>query len=222
MTALVMLIMFLIIVLSVYINMRLLKSRRKARAKEISSVLLQGIQRVNDLATIRQNFQSIVTYEDSISILGFNLPGTHKKFILQYSGNIVVGTDLSMINIKHFVSGKVKIALPHSRILDVNADMKNIKVYDQRSGIFNRLTFDEQNSAIVANLIEIEAEARSGDILARSDDNAKNILTTLCEGIGVGVDVEFIDEPHAKSDSDSPVSSEAAPEISVVSEELHG
>jgi len=215
-----MLILFSIIVISVYINVRLLKSRRKTSAKEISSVLLQGIQKVNDLATIRQNFQSIVTYEDSISILGFQLPGTHKKFILKYVGNIVVGTDLSKIIIKHFVSGRVKLALPHSRILDVNADMKNIKVYDQHSGIFNHLTFVEQNNAIVANLLEIEAEALSGDLLARSDENAKNILATLCENIGIGVEVEFIDEPVVESDSNSPVPSEAMPEISIESKEL--
>jgi len=221
-TALVMLILFLIIVISVYINVRLLKSRRKISAKEISSVLLQGIQKVNDLATIRQNFQSIVTYEDSLSILGFHLPGTHKKFLLKYSGNVIAGTDLSKIIITHFVSGKVKVALPHSRILDVNADMKNIKVYDQRSGIFNHLSFDDQNGAIVANLLEIETEARSGDLLARADENAKNILATLCENIGVEVEMEFInefiDEPGIVSDSKPLVTSEVAPEIPVVNE----
>jgi hypothetical protein len=197
----------------------LLKSRKKTSAKEISSVLMQGIQKVNDLATIRQSFQSIVMNEDCRSMFGFRLPGTHKKFILKYSGNIVVGTDLSKINIEQFVSGIVKISLPRSRILDVTADMKNVKVYDQRSGIFNTLFFDEQNSAIAANLLEIEAEANSGDLLARSDENAKNILASLCRNIGVEVEVVFIDEPALpESKLFSEVSTETQPEISLVGE----
>jgi len=156
---------------------------------------MQGIQSVNELATLRQKFQSIVMYEDSRSLFGFYLPGTHKKFILKYSGNVVVGTDLSKANITQFISGKIKITLPHSKFLDVTADMKSIEIYDQQSGIFNHLSFDEQNCAIAANLLEIEAEAYSGDILARSDVNAENILVSLCKGIGIDVEVEFIDEP---------------------------
>jgi len=198
--------------------MYLLK-RRKTSAKEISSVLMQGIQEVNDLATINQNFQSIVMYEDSRSLLGFYLPGTHKKFILKYSGNIAVGTDLSKVGITQFISGKIKLALPHSRILDVSADMKSIKVYDQCSGIFNPLYLDEQNCAIAGDLLEIETEANSGELLARADKNAKNILTSLCKSIGVEVEVEFIEEPILPdSKSISHVLSENLPEKPLINE----
>ena len=196
MTAFVMLVLFSLIAISVGINVYLLKrKRRKNPAKEISSKLMQEIQEINYLATIRQSFQSIVMYEDSRSLFGFHLPGTHKKFILKYSGNVVVGTDLSRTNIIQFVSGKIKLALPHSRILDITADMKSIEVYDQRSGIFNPLSFDEQNRAIAANLLEFETESSSSERLARSDENARNILESLCRGLGVEVEVEFIDEP---------------------------
>ena len=194
MTAFVMLILFTIIAVSVGINVYMLR-RGKISEKEITSVLMQGIQEISDLATIRQNFQSIVMYEDARSFFGFHLPGTYKKFILKYSGSIVVGTDLSKASITQFVSGKVRITLPYSQVLDVAADMKNIKVYDQRSGIFNPLLFDEQNRAIAANLLEVEAEARSGKLLAQSNENAKSILASLCRGIGIGVEVEFVDEP---------------------------
>ncbi|MCL1941796.1 MAG: DUF4230 domain-containing protein [Synergistaceae bacterium] len=196
MTASVMLVLLTVIAISVFLNVYLLKRRRSlAKARDITSVLMQGLQEVSELATIRQSFQSIVMYEDFRSLFGFHLPGTHKKFILKYSGSIVVGTDLSKANVTQFVSGKVKIALPHSRILDVTADMKSINVYDQHSGIFNPLCFDEQNRAIAANLLEIEAEARSGEILSRSNENAKNILESVCRDIGIGVEVEFIGEP---------------------------
>ena len=194
MTATVMLVLFTVIAISVGINVYFLWRRRRATAREISTVLLQGIQEVNDLATVRQSFQSIVMYEDSRSLLGLPLPGTHKKFILKYSGNIIVGTDLSKIDITQFISGRVRITLPNSRILSVTADMNSIKVYDQHSGIFNPLSFNEQNHAISANLLEIEEEARSGDLLTRSNENAKSLISSICKNIGVGVEVEFVDE----------------------------
>ena len=199
-------------------NVYMLKRRKISAKKEITSVLMQGIQEINDLATIRQNFQSIIMYEDSRSLFGFHLLGTRKKFILKYSGNIVVGTDLSKADITQFVSGKVQITLAHSRILDVTADMKSIKIYDQRSGIFNPLSFNEQNHAIAANLLEIEAEANSGELLTRSDENAKNILVSLCKGIGVEVEVEFAGEPvlpESKAISPAP---ESLPESPVCAE----
>ncbi|MCL1874799.1 MAG: DUF4230 domain-containing protein [Synergistaceae bacterium] len=219
MTALVMLILFAIITVSICINVYMWSKRKKVSAKEVSSILMQGIQEVSDLATIRQNFQSIVMFEDSRSLFGFHLPGTHKSFILKYSGNIVVGTDLSKVNITQYVSGKVKIALPHSRVLDIAADMKNIKIYDQHSGLFNSLSFDEQNRAIAANLLEIEEEAKSGELLSRSDENAKNILVCLCRSFGVEAEMEFIegDElPELKSVSHA--NAETQPEVSLVSE----
>jgi len=193
-TAFIILVLITIIAISIGINVYVLR-RGKASVKDISSVLMNGIQEVSDLATLRQNFHSIVTYEDFRSLFGFQLPGTHKKFILKYSGNIAVGTDLSKASITQYVSGKVKITLPYSRILDVTADMKSIDVYDQRSGIFNPLLLDDQNQSIAANILDVEAEASSGELLARSNENAKNILTSICRSIGIEAEVEFIDEP---------------------------
>ena len=217
MTAFVLLVLFTVIAISAGINVYLLKSRKKTSDREITSVLMQGIQEISELATIRQSFQSIVMYENSRSLLGFQLPGTHKKFILKYSGNVVVGTDLSKANIEWFISGKVKITLPRSSILDITADIKSIEIYDQHSGIFTSLSLDEQNRAIEANLLEIEKETDYGELLARSDENAKNILSSLCRSLGVVAELEFIDEPalpDSKSDSPiSPDSLETQPEI---------
>ena len=210
MTTLVMSILFTIITVSICMNFYMYrKSRRKASAKEVSSVLMQGIQEVNDLAAVRQSFQSIVMYEDSRSLFGFQLPGTHKKFMLMYSGDIVAGADLSKVNITQFVSGRIKLVLPHSKIIDITMDMKNIKVYDQRSGFFNSLSFDEQNRAIAEDLFRIEEEARSSELLMRSDNNAGKILVTLCRSIGIEAEVEFIEEVAIpEPESVSPISAE--------------
>lgn len=205
MSALVILIMMAALGISLAVNFFLMRRKSKTSEDRACTVLLEGIKHVNELMTIRQNFQSIVMYEDSRKLLGMHIPGTYKKFILKYSGEIMAGTDLSTAEITQFVSGNVTITVPRSRILSVNIDMDSIKVYDQRAGIFTSLALDEQNRAIADNLREVGADAESGELKRLSDDNAKNILESLAKGMGIIVSVQFIGEvSEEKAESSLP------------------
>lgn len=215
MTGLVILLMFAALAVSVAINFFLMRRKFKTSENRTCSVLLQGIRNVSELMTIRQNFQSIVVYEDSKKLLGMNLPGTLKKFILKYTGNIAVGTDLSGVEITQYVSGNVTVAIPRSRVLDINIDMNSIKVYDQRAGIFTRLDLDDQNRAIADNLSEVAADADSDELRRLADGNAKNVLESISLGMGIITQVEFKDEKkesEAEVQLEMPVEAELVPE----------
>lgn len=200
-----MLVMLTALLISVGVNLYLMKRGKKTSHERASSVLLQGIQHVSELATIKQSFQSIVMYEDRRTLLGMSLPGTVKKFILKYSGNVIVGTDLSRAEVQQFASGRVTIAVPKSKIIEVHADMESVKVYDQREGIFASLEFDEQNRAIAENLKEIRQEADAGSLKKTSDANAKSLLEGLSRSMGIfGVKVEFFDADQ-KYEEEKPI-----------------
>ena len=89
----------LLLVLSVVLNVLLLTRKKNpaARKRSVRSAILQGIQNVNELATVRERFQSIVSFSDGkqLPFLGFWLPGTTRKFIMRYAGVIVCGRDIS-------------------------------------------------------------------------------------------------------------------------------
>jgi len=68
----------LLLVLSVVLNVLLLTRKKNpaARKKSVRSAILQGIQNVNELATVRERFQSIVSFSDGKQLPG-KLPTTH-------------------------------------------------------------------------------------------------------------------------------------------------
>jgi hypothetical protein len=160
----------------------------------VRSTLLQGIKNVKDLATIRQNFQSIVIFEDTKAILGFSLPGTGRKFILKYSGTITCGNDLSKIRIsERFAVNRVRVVVPRSKLLDLYADMKSIQVYDQKAGFFTSIELQDQNREIANNLEEVRQDALQSDILRRADENTRTVLASLITSLGMEAEVIFDD-----------------------------
>ena len=161
----------LLLVLSVVLNVLLLTRKKNpaARKKSVRSAILQGIQNVNELATVRERFQSIVSFSDGkqMPFLGFCLPGTTRKFIMRYAGVIVCGNDLSKLNIsERFAVNRVRVVVPRSRILDIYADIQSFEVYDQQAGLFTSIRLEDQNREVTADLEEMRQNALKSGILS--------------------------------------------------------
>jgi hypothetical protein len=160
---------------------------------------MQGIKNVRELATIRQNFQSVVMFNHTGVFLGIPLPGTGRKFILKYSGTLACGNDLSKIQItERFAVNRVRIAVPSAKLLDVYADMDSVKIYDQRAGFFTSLKLEDQNREIAANLEEMRQETLQGGILHRADENTRAVLTSLAASLGMEAEIVFEDAAVAE------------------------
>lgn len=198
------LIVILLLMISVVMNVLLLQkvfSRKDKTDKRIAvrSTILEGIQSVAQLATLRRNFQSVVKFSESskIPFTDIDMPGTARKFMLQYNGTIVCGCDLTKAHVD--VSddgGKVNITLPESEILDAYSDVNSYEVYDQSTGIFaSSLKFDEQNKEIQADLETVKKQELENGILAQSDEHVKKILAGTLNALpgmsGVQVAIAF-------------------------------
>ncbi|GHV48785.1 hypothetical protein FACS1894204_13180 [Synergistales bacterium] len=199
--------MVLLLCISIAVNVLLLRRKGDADKRRVRSTLLRGIRNVKELATLRQNFQSIVMYEENKAFWGLTLPGTARKFILKYSGTVVCGNDISDIQVSEaFAVNRFRIVVPRSRILDIYADIRSVQVYDQKAGIFTSLKLQEQNREIAANLEEVRKDALQSDILRRADENTRMVLNTLAASFGVEAEIIFDDQDknilHASRVSD--------------------
>lgn len=184
------------LVISVAINVWLLKRSPRSAKQTTHSTLMQGIKNVRELTTIRQSFQSIVMFKDakSVPFLGFTVPGTTQKFILKYGGIVTCGNDLSDIQIsERFAVNRLRIVVPRSRIFDLYADVKSVQLYDQKAGIFTSVSLEDQNREILQNLKEVREEVLQSDILRRADENTRMVLTTLAASMGMEAEVIFDD-----------------------------
>ena len=188
----------LLLVLSVVLNVLLLTRKKNpaARKKSVRSAILQGIQNVNELATVRERFQSIVSFSDGkqMPLLGFCLPGTTRKFIMRYAGVIVCGNDLSRLDIsERFAVNRVRVVVPRSRILDIYADVQSFEVYDQQAGLFTSIRLEDQNREVTADLEEMRQNALKSGILNQADENTRRILTSIVAATGMEAEIVFDD-----------------------------
>lgn len=191
----------LALAVSITVNVMLVLRKKVNQNRSVRTAILSGIENVSELATIRERFQSIISYSDGMKIPGLNMnfPGTTRKFMLKYYGTIVCGCDLSKAKIsERFDVNRVRITLPHSEVLDVYADVHSFEVYDQHSGIFTSIKLDDQNREVNSDLEKVKAHELEKGILMQSDDNVRKILTSVVASTGMEAEIVFTDKERAQ------------------------
>lgn len=120
------------------ISMYYYKYKNTQQLKEQSAVLLKQIKQVFKLVTVEGEFSEIFTHRNGKNIF-FNLLQLEKKVILIVKARVMVGFDLTQIDIKIDSSNK-KIRLskfPHPQIISIDTDLE---YYDIQKGIVNKLS----------------------------------------------------------------------------------
>ena len=198
----------LVLAVSITVNVMLVLRRKVNQNRSVRTAILSGIENVSELATIRERFQSIISFSDGIKIPGtnMNVPGTTRKFMLKYYGTIVCGCDLSKARVsERFDVNRVRITLPHSEILDVYADVHSFEVYDQHSGIFTSVKLEDQNREVNADLEKVKSHELEKGILAHSDENVRKILTSVVASTGMEAEIVFTENARAEIGSSETV-----------------
>ncbi len=184
----------LALAVSITINVMLIMRRKTNNNRSVRATILSGIQNVSELATIRERFQSIITFSDGVKIPGFNInfPGTTRKFMLKYYGTIVCGCDLTKAKVsERFDTNKVRITLPHSEVLDIYADVHSFEVYDQKAGIFTSVKLEDQNREVNSDLEKVKVHELEKGILTQADENVRKILGSVAASAGVEAEIVF-------------------------------
>ena len=148
-------------------------------------VVVEGIQNLNQLATVRWSESVIVTRESGGTDFEQLLAG--EKVLLVAAGDVEAGVGLASLGQDDVrVSGEtVTIRLPEPEILSVSLDEEKTRVYDRDFGPLNlRPDDDLVEQARAAALDRIEQAARDEDILAQADQNAENGIRAFVTSLG--------------------------------------
>ncbi len=210
MTSLVLVVTLMIctaVITFILVNRKDKNSRPTVQA--VRSVIMEGIQNVSELSTVKSSFQSMIEYSsDKEKFLGIGIPGTQRKFMLQYNGTIKCGCDLKKIKVVYDEgTNRAKITLPRSEVLDIYADFQSIRMHDN-SGIFTSVKPTDQNTEIIADLEHVKEGKINDGILELADKNVKEIVSSVITPIalraGIQADIEFDDEHTLESGSSAP------------------
>ena len=120
------------------ISMYYYKYKNTQELKEKSTVLLKQIKQVFKLVTVEGEFSEIFTHRNGKNVF-FNLLQLEKKVILIIKAKVMVGFDLTQINIQvDSASKKIKLSkFPPPQIISIDTDLE---YYDIQKGIINKLS----------------------------------------------------------------------------------
>jgi hypothetical protein len=156
-------------------------------------VVVEGIQDLNQLATVRWKESVIVTRESGGTDLEQLVSG--EKVLLVATGDVEAGVNLADLDQDDVrVEGEtVTIRLPEPEILSVSLDEEETGVYDRDFSLLNFSPDDDlvEEARDVA-VDRIEEAARDEDILDQAEQNAENSVRAFVTSLGFE-EVEFVD-----------------------------
>ncbi|MDQ3965217.1 MAG: DUF4230 domain-containing protein [Actinomycetota bacterium] len=158
-----------------------------------SPVVVEGIQKLDQLATVRWTESVVVTKESEGNSLQWLLTG--EKVLLVATGEVEAGVDLASLGSEDVeVQGeKVTIRLPEPKILSSSLDEEKTGVYDRDQGLL-RLRPDD---ALVEEARrdaerEITATAQENGILDHARNNAEESIRAFVTTLGFE-EIEFVE-----------------------------
>jgi hypothetical protein len=148
-------------------------------------VVVEGIQELDQLATVRWTESVLITRETGGNILDRLFSG--EKVIVIATGEVEAGVDLGDID-KDQVSvngDSVTIDLPEPEILSASLDEERTRVYDRDFSPLNvRPDDDLVERARLRAVEKIEDAARENKILATAERNAEDGIRAFVTTLG--------------------------------------
>lgn len=166
--------------------------------QQLQTIVYDEIQDICELALVKKEFTSVVAIDldKKIPLLDVHIPGTSRKFLMDYSGTIKIGFDMNKVQVlrEESFGNKLKIYLPQCKILELYADIGSFKIRHQDAGIFSEnIKIEEQNEWVTADVAEQGRQAVQEGLLKRADDNARQLLLNRISNRGLNnIDIEII------------------------------
>jgi hypothetical protein len=150
-----------------------------------SSIVAEKLSKLKELATTKYSYTKVLEVKNDRQFNGISIPFTQKYFLLQYDGYIKAGVDLSKLDIKiNSSTSTITLKLNHSKILDDVINQDSIHIYDEKSGLFNKLELSDMVNEITAQKTIVEDEVIKKGYLKESDNNASVLLETILKNMG--------------------------------------
>lgn len=146
---------------------------------ELSAVTVSNqLRQADELVTMSYYYTNMGQFKNSSEFYGVTIPFTTKSFILTYDGVIKSGVDLSAAKVE-CTETTVSITLPRAAILSHTIDEESLKVFDEKTSIFNPFTVEDYNGFQRDQKAVMEQKALANGLLSRAEEQAEEAVTQL-------------------------------------------
>lgn len=173
--------LILAIIISFFIY---IKYSSKRQVRLLSNTIDEQVSKILEVSAVKYNYTNVVSYKDNKKLSGLNLPFTNKSFIIKYSGYIKAGVDLNSGETQIIDPKTVKMVLDKPIIFDNVIIEEDVYIYDEKSSVFNKLSFNDLYDVLVEEKQKLEEEVIEKGLLNEAEKNTMEMLTSLLESMG--------------------------------------
>jgi hypothetical protein len=153
------------------------------------SAIVQRIQKLQRLETVKYTVEKVVTGERQSRFLPQSLAG--ERILMVVHGEVFAGVDLGKLKADDVrVNGKqVKITLPHAEIFSTRLDNDQTRVYSRETGLLVQADPNLESEVRADAERQILQAALIDGILGNASNNAQATARSLVQALGFS-DVE--------------------------------
>ena len=146
--------------------------------------VVRQIQALQRLESVSYKMDKIIAGERENPILPKFLAGD--RLLLVVHGEVIAGVDLSKLKKNDVVvhDRSVNIRLPHAEIFTTRLDNSKTRVYSRDTGLFSTPDPNLEGEVRQEAERQLQAAALQDGILKTADDNARQTIASLMNGLG--------------------------------------
>ena len=152
------------------------------KAETNSRTIQESVRELSELITLSYNYTDVITHSEQTIITwvgpDFHLPFGGKSFIFTYDGEMKTGINMAEVSI-NLVNSSIMIDLPSAQIFSHIVKRNSVKLYNEKSGLFNPISITDFPSLMAEREIEMEKKAVASGLLKQAQKNAQNQLNTF-------------------------------------------
>ena len=163
----------------------LIKRSTGGRTFPNTATVVQQIQSLSELVTVKYVVEKVVPYED-VKYFADLVPLGENKVILLAHGIVKAGVDLSQVQAGDVEvnATSISITLPAARVTDAYLDEKHTQVLDRQTGLFRSFDKGLEQKVRQYALAEVSRGARQNGIEREANERARAQLTGFLKAIG--------------------------------------
>lgn len=143
---------------------------------------------LGELVAIEYIYTNADQYENQNQVTVFkwevDVPFTAKSFLLSYDGRIKAGVALSNVQVNiNDNAHTITVTLPPAEITSHEIFEDSIRVFNEKDGIFNRITVENYADFIGGQKTVMEQRAIDLGLLTSADKNAQTVLRSLLSSL---------------------------------------
>jgi len=162
----------------------------KAEVTINTQIIEDGLREMGTLITQEYYFTQLEEYTNTEKFWIFD---STASFTYSYDGVVAAGIDCSKITVvKDDEKKVVTIKIPKAAITSVTIDNDSFKKYEEKNGLWNKVTTDKFNDSMAEFKKKAEENALNRGIIKNADESAEKMILSFAKSLSVTEDYSIV------------------------------